>query len=152
MRSFFIFLAALGLRCCARAFSSCGEPGLLFIAVHGLLNVVSSLVAEHGLQRVRASVDAACVLSSCSTWLSSCGTQAQLLHGMWYLPRPGLEPASPVLAGRFLTTTPPGKPRGAFLYESILYGKHQARHFIHIISFNSIMTLRCWYYFYFLDE
>ena len=33
----------------ARAFSSCGEPGLLFIAVHRLLIVVSSLVAEHGL-------------------------------------------------------------------------------------------------------
>ena len=44
----FIF-AALGLRCCARAFSSCGERGLLFIAVHGLLIVVASLVAEHGL-------------------------------------------------------------------------------------------------------
>ena len=28
---------------------------------------------------------------------------------MWDLPRPGLEPVSPVLAGRFLTTAPPGK-------------------------------------------
>ena len=26
----YLFLAALGLRCCARAFSSCGEQGLLF--------------------------------------------------------------------------------------------------------------------------
>ena len=41
--------------------------------------------------------------------LSSCGTWAQLLHGMWDLPRPGLEPTSPALAGRFLTTAPPGK-------------------------------------------
>ena len=31
------------------AFSSCGEQGLLFIAVHGLLIEVTSLVAEHGL-------------------------------------------------------------------------------------------------------
>ncbi|KAJ8788184.1 hypothetical protein J1605_005483 [Eschrichtius robustus] len=29
---------------------------------------------------------------------------------MWDLPRPGIEPVSPALAGRFLTTVPPGKP------------------------------------------
>ena len=29
---------------------------------------------------------------------------------MWDLPGPGLEPMSPALAGRFLTTEPPGKP------------------------------------------
>ena len=33
-----------------------------------------------------------------------------MLRGMWDLPRPGLEPVSPALAGRFLTTVPPGKP------------------------------------------
>ncbi|KAJ8778906.1 hypothetical protein J1605_013140 [Eschrichtius robustus] len=43
--------------------------------------------------------------------LSSCGSQAQLLRGMWDLPRPGLEPVSPALAGRLSTTAPPGKPR-----------------------------------------
>ena len=45
----YLFLAALGLRCCRQAFSSCGEQGLLFVAVRGLLIVVVSLVAEHGL-------------------------------------------------------------------------------------------------------
>ena len=45
----YLFLAVLGLRCCARAFSSCGEWGLHFVAVHGLLIVVASLVAEHGV-------------------------------------------------------------------------------------------------------
>ena len=45
----YLFLAALGLRCCARAFSSCGEQGLLFVVVHGLLIAVASLVVEHGL-------------------------------------------------------------------------------------------------------
>ena len=44
-----LFLAALGLRCCAWAFSSCGEWGLLFVVVRGLLIAVASLVAEHGL-------------------------------------------------------------------------------------------------------
>ena len=44
-----IFLAALGFHCCVWAFSSCGERGLLFVAVHRLLIAVASLVAEHGL-------------------------------------------------------------------------------------------------------
>ena len=43
------FLAVLGLRCCTWAFSSCGEWGLLFVVVHGLLIAVASFVAEHGL-------------------------------------------------------------------------------------------------------
>ena len=45
----YLFLAALGLCCCARAFSSCGEQGLLFVAMRGLLIAVASLVAEHRL-------------------------------------------------------------------------------------------------------
>ena len=52
--------------------------------------------------------------SSCGSWalgcrLSSCGAQAELLRCMWDLPGPGLKPVSPALAGRFLTTAPPGK-------------------------------------------
>ena len=46
---FFFFLAALGLRCCTWGFSSCGERGLLFVAVCSLLIMVASLTAEHGL-------------------------------------------------------------------------------------------------------
>ena len=45
----YLFLAVSGLRCCRRAFSSCGEQGLLFVEVRGLLFVVASLAAEHGL-------------------------------------------------------------------------------------------------------
>ena len=45
----YLFLAASGLCCCAQGFSSCGEQGLLFVAVPGLLIAVASLVAEHGL-------------------------------------------------------------------------------------------------------
>ena len=44
-----LFLAALGIHCCAWAFSSCGERGLLFVAVRGLLIAVASLVVEHRL-------------------------------------------------------------------------------------------------------
>ena len=71
----YLFMAVLGLRFCARAFSSCGKRGPLFIAVHGPLTIAASLVAEHRLQMRR---------------LSDCGSWAQLLHGMWDLPRPGL--------------------------------------------------------------
>ena len=88
-------MAVLGLCFCARAFSSCGKRGPLFIAVRGPLTIVASLVAEHRLQMHR---------------LSNCGSPAQLLRGTWDLPRPGLEPVSPALAGRFSTTVPPGKP------------------------------------------
>ena len=91
----YLFLSVLGLHFCVRAFSSCGKRGPLFIAVHGPLAVAASLVVEHRLQTRR---------------LSSCGSQAQLLRGMWDLPRPGLEPVSPALAGRLSTTAPPGKP------------------------------------------
>ena len=45
-----LFMAALGLHCCTRAFSSCGKLGVLVIMVRGLLSAVASLVAEHGLQ------------------------------------------------------------------------------------------------------
>ena len=94
-------MAALGLRFCARAFSSCGKWGPLFIAVHGPLTIAASLVAEHRLQTCR---------------LSSCGARAQLLCGMWDLPRLGLEPVSPALAGRFSTTAPPGKPLRSLIF------------------------------------
>ena len=91
----YLFMAVLGLHFCARAFSSCGKRGPLFIAVCRPLTIAASLVAEHRLQTRR---------------LSNCGSRAQLIRGMWDLPRPGLEPVSPALAGRFSTTAPPGKP------------------------------------------
>ena len=48
-------IAVLGLRFCARAFSSCGKRGPLFIAVRGPLTITASLVAEHRLQTRRLS-------------------------------------------------------------------------------------------------
>ena len=94
-------MAVLGLRFCARAFSSCSKWGPLFIAVRGPFIIAASLVAEHRLQTRR---------------LSNCGSRAELLRGMWDPPRPGLEPVSPALAGRLSTTAPPGKPSVNFLY------------------------------------
>ena len=95
-------MAVLGLCFCARAFSSCGKRGPLFIAVRGPFTIAAPPVAEHRLQTRR---------------LSSCGSRAQPLRGMWDLPRPGLEPMSPALAGRLSTTAPPGKPPHTVLYQ-----------------------------------
>ena len=103
----YLFLAVLGLRFCARAFSSCGKRGPLFIAVRGPLTIAASPVAEHKLQTRR---------------LSSCGSRVQLLRGMWDPPKPGLEPVSPALAGRLPTTAPPGKPWLLFLQKPNIYG------------------------------
>ena len=81
-------MAALGLRFCARAFSSCGKRGPLIIA--------ASPAVEHRLQTRK---------------LSNCGSRAQPLRGTWDPPRPGLEPVPPASAGRLSTTVPPGKPK-----------------------------------------
>ena len=54
-RTIYIFLKFIYFWLCwvfvaaPRAFSSCGELGLLFVAVHGPLIVMASLVAEHRL-------------------------------------------------------------------------------------------------------
>ena len=88
-------MAVLGPRLCTRALSSRGKWGPLFIVVRRPLIIAASLVAEHRLQTHR---------------LSNCGSQAQLLCGMWDPPRPGPEPVSPAPAGRLPTTAPPGKP------------------------------------------
>ena len=92
----------LGLRFCARASCSCGKRGPLFTVVRGPLTIAASLAAEHRLQTRR---------------LSNCGSRAHPLRSMWDPPRPGLEPVSPALAGRFSTTAPPGKPHVSLFYK-----------------------------------
>ena len=49
-------MAVLGLHFCARAFSSCGKWGPLFVAVRGPLTIMASLVEEHRLQTRRLSI------------------------------------------------------------------------------------------------
>ena len=120
----FLFLAVLGLRFCVRAFSSCGEWGPLFIAVRGPLTVAVAMRR-----------------------LSSCGSRAQLLRGMWDLPRPGLEPMSPALAGRFLTTAPPGKPLWERFLRSLLSSKGFV-HFISVVKFISLKLFKTFPYFF----
>ena len=89
-----LFMVVLGLHCCARAFSSLDEQGLLFAVVHGLLLQWFPLVKSTGTRHMGCS---------------SCGAQAYLLWGIWNLPKPGIEPVSPAWAGGFLSSVPPGK-------------------------------------------
>ena len=98
-------MAVLGLRFRARALSSCGKQGPLFIAVRGPPTIAASLFVERRLQTCR---------------LSNRGSRAQSLRGTWDLPRPGLEPVCPATAGRLSTTAPPGKPQ-CLLFFSLVY-------------------------------
>ena len=79
----FLLLQSTGFRCAG--FSSCSARAL------GLMGFSS------------------CGSRALELRLSSCGSRAQLLRGMWDLPGPGIQPVSPALAGKFLTTVPPGK-------------------------------------------
>ena len=98
-----------------RLFSSCSEWGLLFVTVPGLLTAVASPVAEHGLQDMWASIVAECGLSSYGSQalehrLSSCGTRAQLLCGMWIFPDQGLNPCLLHWKVNSLPLSPQGSP------------------------------------------
>ena len=95
----------------------------VFVAARGLFLVVESggysLVQCVGfslrwLLLLQSTDSRRAGFSSCGSQalesrLSSCGARALLLHGMWDLPRPGLKPVSPALAGEFLTTVLPLK-------------------------------------------
>ena len=128
-------MAVLGLRFCARAFSSYGKwgPLFIFIAVRRPLTIAASPAAEHKLQTRR---------------LSNCGSRAQLLRGMWDLSRPGLEPVSPALAGRLSTTAPPGKPPNAVFLKmyAYIFIKHIGPwlYFVNA-SFNPYVTVQIFY-------
>ena len=67
------FLAAVGLHCCAWAFSSCGERGLFFFIVCRLLLIMPSLLQSTSSRHSG--------FSGCGPWalelgFSSCGVQA----------------------------------------------------------------------------
>ena len=115
----YLFLAELGLCCC---------PGF-------------SLVAVSGGPSVAVMCKFLSVVAPGHTGFSSCSSQAlghrlnsfvpQVLlpHGMQDLSGSGIEPMSPTLAGRFLTTEPPGSPVFVFL----------RNYFFHVFYFCSLI-------------
>ena len=96
-------MAALGLHCCAQAFSSCWERGLPFVAALRFPSAVASLAVEHR----RCGAQAAAGVSRAPE-RSSCSARTQWLRGMCSLLQPGTKPTFPALAVRFLTAGPPG--------------------------------------------
>ena len=88
---FYLSLIVLGLQGCTQAFSSCSK------------------LASH------CSSFSCCEARDLDRGLNRCSSQAWGPHGMGHPPKAGIEPLSPALAGRFLTTGPPGKSLGSFL-------------------------------------
>ena len=82
------------------------------VLIHWFIGLCWVLVASCGAFRCEAQI-----LLLVGPRFSRCGAQAELLHGMWAFPGPGIEPVSPALAGRFFTTEPPGKPRNPLSFE-----------------------------------
>ena len=84
------FLAAPVLRCCLCGLSLLAAGGGFSpVVARGLLVAAASLVAEKGF--------------------GSCGPWTWRLLSPWDLPRPGIKPVSPALAGGCLTPGPPGE-------------------------------------------
>jgi len=75
-----------------------GGGQLLFVAVHRLSHCAGFSGCEAWALGAQALVAAARRISSCGAW--------------WHVEstRPGIEPVSPALADRFLSTVPPGSP------------------------------------------
>ena len=95
--------------------------GFSLVVASRPLDVAASPVAEHRLLARWTSVVAARGLGSCGSRalghrLNSWAARIYLLRGMWDLPRPGIEPVSPALAGGFFTTEPSEKPRNPHSY------------------------------------
>ena len=112
-------MASLGLCCCVQAFSislAAASRGYSWLRCMGFSLRWLLLLQSSGSRRAGSVAVAhglnSCGLQSLERRLSSCGARAEFLRSMWDLPGPGFEPVSPALAGRFITTVPPGKPPG----------------------------------------
>ena len=105
-------VVALSLCCYVSAFSSCGSW--------------ASRCSGFSCCRAQAPSTSASVVSahrlSAALGPQSSGSVvvAHVPRGMWNLPGPGIEPMSPALAGRFLSTAPPGKSHTILIIKIIL--------------------------------
>ena len=91
----YLFLTVLGLYCCAGFSLAVESLGYSLVVVHGWVHKLSIAVASH----CRACALGHTGSSNCGSLarehrLNSCGTETSLLHGMWPLPRPGIETIS----------------------------------------------------------
>ena len=86
-------MVALGLRCCAWLSLAAGSRGYSLLAVHGFLIVLASPLVEHGSRLMGAAHEQP--------------------------PRSGIKSTSAALAGRFLSTVPPGKYQDGILNSQV---------------------------------
>ena len=111
-----LFLAELDLRCCPWAFSSCSEWGATLHCSVLASHCSSFFCCGAGPLGMLASVFAAVRFSSCGSLCSVVvWAGAQLPHGMWTLPRPGIRPASPALAGGVPFIVPLGNSSSSYI-------------------------------------
>ena len=149
-KKFYLFIfGCAGLLLCA-SFLQLRRAGATLVAVLVFsLWLMASLVVEHGLQGVWASVVGARGLE----WrLSSCGSCAQLPCGVCSLPVLVIVPMSSALAGGFLTAGPPGKSFSPFLigqlmvflidlYEFFVYSEHES--FVRYMHCEYFLSMAC---------
>ena len=91
----------------------------VFVAVQAFSIAVSggtTLVDTRRLLLLQSIVSRRMRFNSCSSW-------TWLLRGMQNFPGPGIKPMSPALAGRFLSTVPPGKSPNAVLLPGKSHGQ-----------------------------
>ena len=121
------FVAVLGLPCCVWAFSSWSQQGLL-----------------SGCNAQASHRGGFFCCGECG--LSSLGIGALLPHTMWNLPGAGIQPLSPAMPGRSLTTRPPGKtPAFMWIFFKKIYWKKESWR-PETIWKNSQMKLIVWKY------
>ena len=118
---YYYLFAALGLHCCARAFSSYSEQGLLS-------NCGAWACHCSGFTGCRAQALECMGFSSRDTWALGYGSvvvvhrlSSPTAHGIFL--GQGLTLLTPALAGGFLTTGPPGK---SLKYFDVIYLKHKS--------------------------
>ena len=81
------------------------------LALRGLLAAEASLAEEHRLQAYDFSRDGSRALKDTGSVVVLLGFSHSEARGIFLDPRSGIKPMSTALAGRFLTTGPPGKAR-----------------------------------------
>ena len=104
----YFILGCSGSSLLCRPFSSCSKLELLSSCGTKASHCCGLSCCGARAPGQAGSVVAAWGVSSCSSQALEDSFSSSM--GMCSLPRPGIEPTSPALAGGFFTTEPPGKP------------------------------------------
>ena len=114
-------LAVLGLCCCTDHSPAAENGGCSLAEVCGLLLWRRAGSSWHRLHEFWHWGSALVAPRLWSTGSIAVVHRHCYSRGTWDLPRPGIEPVSPALAGGFFTTKPPGKLPSPFAFSSFQY-------------------------------